>query len=102
MCLSFVIYELDPQPRTPQPSSKGLKARRLVTGHESLNVEKFVESCPTKDWRVYNVRETTRSGAISLASDSRTSRLISPLLRRFRVSFLLASALACLRWPACE
>jgi hypothetical protein len=37
----------------------------LVSGHESLNVEKFVESCSTKDWRVYNVRETTR-GSLKL------------------------------------
>jgi SRSO17 transposase len=35
------------------------------SGHESLNVEKFVESCSTKDWRVYNVRETTR-GSLKL------------------------------------
>jgi hypothetical protein len=44
---------------------RGPKARRLVSGHESLNVEKFVESCSTKDWRVYNVRETTR-GSLKL------------------------------------
>jgi len=28
---SFVIYEVNPQPRTPEPSRKGHKARGLVT-----------------------------------------------------------------------
>jgi len=56
---SFVIYEVDPQPTIPGPSSKGRKARELVSGQQS--VEAFVESCSTKDWRLYNVRETTRA-----------------------------------------
>jgi hypothetical protein len=38
---------------------------RLVSGQKSLSVEEFVESCSTKDWRVYNVRETTR-GSLKL------------------------------------
>ena len=62
---SFVIYEVDPQPRIPEPSSKERKARRLITGQESLSVEQFVESCSTEEWRVYNVRETTR-GSLKL------------------------------------
>ena len=33
---SFVIYELDRQLRIQEPSSKGHKARPLVTAHESL------------------------------------------------------------------
>src|SRR5256886_12109400 len=43
----------------------GRKARRLITGQKSLSVEQFVESCSTQDWRVYNVRETTR-GSLKL------------------------------------
>ena len=62
---SFVIYEVDPQPRIPEPSSKERKARRLITGQESLSVEQFVESCSTEEWKVYNVRETTR-GSLKL------------------------------------
>src|SRR3981081_4255213 len=62
---SFVIYEVDPQLRIQEPSSRGRKARRLVSAHESLSVEEFVESCSTKDWRLYNVRETTR-GSLKL------------------------------------
>src|SRR5262249_31592999 len=34
---SFVIYELDRQLRIQEPSSKGHKARPLVTAHESLH-----------------------------------------------------------------
>jgi len=62
---SFVIYEVNPQPRIQEPSSRGRKARRLITGQKSLRVEQFVESCSTEDWRVYNVRETTR-GSLKL------------------------------------
>jgi hypothetical protein len=62
---NFVIYEVDPQPTIPVPLSKGPKARRLVTGQQGLSVEEFVQSCSTKDWRVYNVRETTR-GSLKL------------------------------------
>src|SRR3984893_8103956 len=62
---SFAIYEVDPQLRIPEPSSKEPKARRLVSGQKSLSVEEFVESCSTKDWRVCNVRETTR-GSLKL------------------------------------
>jgi SRSO17 transposase len=61
---SFVIYEVDPQPRVPESSSKGRRASRLMTGQKSLSVEKFVESC-SADWRVHNVRETTR-GSLKL------------------------------------
>jgi DDE superfamily endonuclease len=60
---SFVIYEVDPQPRIPGPSSNGRKASELISGQQS--VEAFVESCSTKDWRLYNVRETTR-GSLKL------------------------------------
>jgi len=45
---SFVIYEVDPQRRIPEPSSKGHKARRLISGQKSLSVEEFVESCSTE------------------------------------------------------
>src|SRR3977135_2677824 len=45
---SFVIYEVDPQLRIQEPSSRGRKARRLVSAHESLSVDEFVESCSTK------------------------------------------------------
>ena len=62
---SFVIYEVDPQRRIPEPSSKGHKARRLISGQKSLSVEEFVESCSTENWKVYNVRETTR-GSLKL------------------------------------
>src|SRR6266566_2819924 len=31
----------------------------------SLSVQQFVQGCPTKHWRVYNVRETTR-GSLKL------------------------------------
>ena len=61
---SFVIYELDPQ-LIQVPLTKGHKARRLVTGDEGLSVEEFVQSCSTKDWRLYNVRQTTR-GSLKL------------------------------------
>ena len=60
---SFVIYEVDPQPTIPGPSSNGRKARELISGQQS--VEAFVESCSTKDWRLYNVRQTTR-GSLKL------------------------------------
>jgi SRSO17 transposase len=60
---SFVIYEVDPQPGIPGPSSNGRKARELISPQQS--VEAFVESCSTKDWRLYNVRETTR-GSLKL------------------------------------
>src|SRR4029077_12708449 len=62
---SFVIYELDRQLRIQEPSSKGHKARGLVTAQNTLSVQQFVQGCPTKDWRVYNVRETTR-GSLKL------------------------------------
>jgi hypothetical protein len=62
---SFVIYELDPQPAIPEPSRKGRNIRGLVTEQRSLSVQQFVESCSTGDWRVYNVRETTR-GSLNL------------------------------------
>jgi SRSO17 transposase len=57
---SFVVYELDPQPTIPVLSSKGSKARRSITGKKGLSVEELVESCSSKDWKVCNVRETTR------------------------------------------
>ena len=60
---SFVIYEVDPQPTIAGPSSNGRKARELLSGQQS--VEAFVESCSTKDWRLYNVRQTTR-GSLKL------------------------------------
>src|ERR1700741_5399266 len=52
---SFVIYEVDPQSTIPGPSRNGRKARELTSGQQSI--EAFVESCSTKDWRLYNVRE---------------------------------------------
>jgi len=60
---SFVISEVDPQSTIPGPSRNGRKARELTSGQQS--VEAFVESCSTKDWRLYNVRETTR-GSLKL------------------------------------
>jgi SRSO17 transposase len=62
---SFVISGVDRQLRIQGPSSNGQKARRSVTGRESLSVEEFVQSCSTKDWRLYNVRQTTR-GSLKL------------------------------------
>jgi hypothetical protein len=63
---SFVVYEVDPQPAIPgQPLSKERKARRLITEQKSQSVEGFVESCCPKDWKVCNVRETTR-GSLKL------------------------------------
>ena len=53
---SFVIYEVDPQPRVPESSSKGRKVSRLMTGQKSVSVEKFVESFSVEHWRVHNVR----------------------------------------------
>jgi len=60
---SFVISEVDPQSTIPGPSRNGRKASELTSGQQS--VEAFVESCSTKDWRLYNVRETTR-GSLKL------------------------------------
>ena len=60
---SFVIYEVAPQSTIPGPSRNGRKASELTSGQQS--VEAFVESCSTKDWRLYNVRETTR-GSLKL------------------------------------
>ena len=60
-----VKKQAGPQPRIQEPSSRGRKARRLITGQKSLSVEQFVESCSTEEWRVYNVRETTR-GSLKL------------------------------------
>ena len=51
---------MDPPPIIPEPTGKGRKARRLVSGQKSLSVEEFVKSCSTKDWRIYDGRETTR------------------------------------------
>jgi SRSO17 transposase len=62
---SFVISGVDRQLRIQGPSSNGQKARRSVTGRERLSVEEFVQSCSTKDWRFYNVRQTTR-GSLKL------------------------------------
>ena len=60
---SFVIYEVAPQSTIPGPSRNGRKASELTSGQQS--VEAFVESCSPKDWRLYNVRETTR-GSLKL------------------------------------
>jgi hypothetical protein len=62
---SFYFYEVDPQPTVPEPSSKGRKARRLITGQKSLSAEEFVQSCSAEHWRVHHVRETTR-GSLKL------------------------------------
>jgi SRSO17 transposase len=62
---SFFIYEVDPQPRAPEPSRKGRKASRLLTEQKSLSAEEFVASCSPEHWRVHNVRETTR-GSLKL------------------------------------
>src|ERR1700730_19256222 len=56
---SFVIYDVDPQPK-PGPSTNGRTPNRSITEQNSLSVQQFVQSCSTKDWRLYNVRETTR------------------------------------------
>jgi len=56
---SFVIYGVDPQPK-PGPSTKGRIPNRSISEQNTLSVQQFVQGCPTKDWRVYNVRETTR------------------------------------------
>jgi len=60
---SFVIYEVAPQSTIPGPSRNGRKASELTSGPQS--VEAFVESCSPKDWRLYNVRQTTR-GSLKL------------------------------------
>ena len=62
---SFVIYGVGRQLRIHEPSSNGQKARRLISARESLSVEEFVQACSTKDWRLYNVRQTTR-GSLKL------------------------------------
>jgi hypothetical protein len=62
---NFVVYELDPQPTIPVLSSKEPKARRSITAKKALSVDALVESCSSKDWRVCNVRETTR-GSLKL------------------------------------
>ncbi len=63
---SFMVYEIDPQPTIPpEPSSKGPKARRKITGKKGLSVEELVESYSLKDWKICNVRETTR-GSLKL------------------------------------
>ena len=61
---SFLIYGVDPQPK-PEPSTKGRTPNRSISEHNTLSVQQFVQGCPTKDWRVYNVRETTR-GSLKL------------------------------------
>ena len=61
---SFVIYDVDPQPK-PGPSTNGRTPNRSITEQNSLSVQQFVQSCSTKDWRLYNVRETTR-GSLKL------------------------------------
>jgi SRSO17 transposase len=61
---SFVIYEVDPQPK-PGSSTKGRKPNGSISEQTSLSVQQFVQSCSTKDWRLYNVRETTR-GSLKL------------------------------------
>ena len=62
---SFVVYELDPQSAIAVLSSKGPKARRSITGKKGLSVEALVESCSAKDWRICEVRDTTR-GSLKL------------------------------------
>jgi hypothetical protein len=61
---SFVIYGVDPQPK-PGPSTKGLTPNRSISELNTLSVQQLVQGCPTKDWGVYNVRETTR-GSLKL------------------------------------
>ena len=61
---SFVIHEVDPQPK-PGSSTKGRKPNGSISEQTSLSVQQFVQSCSTKDWRLYNVRETTR-GSLKL------------------------------------
>jgi len=61
---SFVIYDVDPQPK-PGSSTKGRKPNGSISEQTSLSVQQFVQSCSTKDWRLYNVRETTR-GSLKL------------------------------------
>jgi len=61
---SFLIYGVDPQPK-PEPSTKGRTPNRSISEQNTLSVQQFVQGCPTKDWRVYNVRETTR-GSLKL------------------------------------
>jgi hypothetical protein len=53
------------RPLVPEPSSKGRKASRLMTGQKSVSVEEFVKSYYTEHWRVHYVRETTR-GSLKL------------------------------------
>jgi hypothetical protein len=50
---------VDPQPK-PGPSTKGRIPNRSTREQDTLSVQQFVQGCPTKDWTVYNVRETTR------------------------------------------
>jgi SRSO17 transposase len=61
---SFLIYGVDPQPKA-EPSTKGRTPNRSISEQNTLSVQQFVQGCPTKDWRVYNVRETTR-GSLKL------------------------------------
>jgi SRSO17 transposase len=61
---NFVIYGVDPQPK-PGPSTKGRTPNRSISEQNTLSVQQFVQGCPTKDWRLYNVRETTR-GSLKL------------------------------------
>ena len=49
---SFVIYEVDPQPK-PGSSTKGRKPNGSIREQTSLSVQQFVQSCSTKDWRLY-------------------------------------------------
>jgi hypothetical protein len=61
---------LDDKSRRPKThyfsgSFKGPKTRRKITGKKGLSVEELVESCSSKDWKLCNVRETTR-GSLKL------------------------------------
>src|SRR6266403_1599110 len=57
--LAAVIDAISPGD-CPGSSTKGRKLNGSISEQTSLSVQQFVQSCSTKDWRLYNVRETTR------------------------------------------
>jgi len=60
---SFVIYGVDPQPK-PGPSTRAHNHAPSIRRTEYLSVHSSCKAAH-KDWRVYNVRETTR-GSLKL------------------------------------
>jgi hypothetical protein len=80
--------------------AKGRTPNRYISEQDTLSVQQFVQCCPTKDWRVYNVRETTRGSlklrvlpkSVYVWDKQRVEQLSGPL-NSMRANLFLSSCL---------